>query len=1010
VVAMRTSPTNIGLQLIATTSAYDLGFISLEEMTRRIELAFRSLERMRRFRGHLYNWYDLEDLSVMEPAYVSTVDSGNLAGHLLALRQACLTIPDEPLMDGRMERALDVAETLEPDLDWIAWRERRLERQRAWLDRVGVLDGSEGGAPAGSAPTLRELALGSTEASEMVRQLDALASRAERYAMEMDFNFLFDEEKSLFSIGYQQGNHALDPATYDLLASEARLASFFAIAKSDVPAEHWFSLGRTLTRAAGETAMVSWSGSMFEYVMPTLVMRSLPYTLLDHAIQGAVRRQISYGAERRVPWGASESAYNFRDRHFTYQYRAFGIPDLALKRGMGRDLVVAPYASALAAMIAPRAALANLRRLEDEGALGPFGFRDAVDYTRTLPGGRGAVVGTYMAHHIGMTLVALTNVLCGSIWQQRFHADPLVRSAELLLHERLPRRLVFQRPHVVRSDESLPKPEVEQPAVREFHSADTRQPHIALLGRAPFTLMVSHCGGGYSRYRELSVTRWRADGTADSTGQFCYLKDLSTGRVWSAAHQPVCSRPDAYQALLATDRVTFHRVDGDLETRTEIAAVPEDAAEVRRVTVTNNGTVRREIELTSYGEFVLAPPDADRAHPAFSNLFVETEWHEWCTAITATRRPRSADEAPLWCVHVVDSGKERVGEVTCETDRSRFLGRGRSTRNPIALETDGALSGTVGAVLDPIFSLRTRLELEPGQSGFVTFTTVVTESRKRAFELAGRYHDSHAAQRALDLAWTAAQVELREMDITPTDAAVFQEIAGNLLFPEPAIRAREEELNRNRGSRLLLWANGISGDRPIVLARLGSTDGLPTLRQLLAAHHYWRRRGMAVDLVILDTQSSSYLRELSDRIREAIVTSGNVGIEDQPGGIFMRKQDQLAADDLLMLRATARVLIHCDGRSLSRILQDLPATEHRAVDELETRALTRSPERRVELTRGHLVDSVRATASQRGEYPTPAGVVQGRAAGEDGRGGGGADLRFDNGFGGLTGRTITRFA
>ncbi|MBA2671530.1 MAG: hypothetical protein H0U67_14250, partial [Gemmatimonadetes bacterium] len=374
----------------------------------------------------------------------------------------------------RMERALDAAEGLEPAAEWAAWRELRVQRHRAWLDKVGALAGPDGDLAARPTRTLRELANWSTEASEMVRQLDALASRAERYAMEMDFNFLFDVEKNLFSIGYQQGNHSLDPATYDLLASEARLASFFAIAKSDVPAEHWFSLGRTLTRAAGETAMVSWSGSMFEYLMPTLVMRSLPYTLLDHAMQGAVRRQISYGAERRVPWGASESAYNFRDRHFTYQYRAFGIPDLALKRGMGRDLVVAPYATALAAMIGPRVALANLRRLEGEGALGPYGFRDAIDYTRTLPGGRGAVVGTYMAHHIGMTLVALTNVLCESIWQQRFHADPLVRSAELLLHERLPRRLVFHRPHVVRSDESLPKAELEQPAVREFHSADTR--------------------------------------------------------------------------------------------------------------------------------------------------------------------------------------------------------------------------------------------------------------------------------------------------------------------------------------------------------------------------------------------------------------------------------------------------------------------------------------------------------------------------------------------------------
>ncbi len=1004
VVAMRTSPTNIGLQLLATTSAYDLGFITVEEMTRRIELTFRALERMRRYRGHFYNWYSLEDLSVLEPAYVSTVDSGNLGGHLLALRQACLSIPDEPLVDGRMNSALDASETLEPATEWAAWRNRRLEEQRAWLAQAGAHVGPGDHAAMSGARTLRELAGASTEASQLMMRLDALASRAERYAMEMDFRFLFDEEKDLFSIGYQLGNHALDPASYDLLASEARLASFLAISKNDIPAEHWFSLGRTLTRAGGEVAMVSWSGSMFEYLMPMLVMRTLPSTLLDHAMRGAVRRQMTYGAERQVPWGTSESAYNFRDRHLTYQYRAFGVPDLALKRGMGRDLVVAPYASGLATMVEPGGALANLARLEEVGALGPYGFRDAIDYTRALPGGRGAVVGTYMAHHIGMTLVALTNVLADSVWQARFHADPLVRSAELLLHERLPRRLVFHRPHGGRAEETLTKPELEQPAVREFRTADSPQPHIALLGRSPYTVMVSHCGGGYSRFRELAVTRWRSDGTLDDTGQFCYLKDLSTDRVWSAAHQPVCAPADVYQALLATDRVTFHRVDGDLETRTEIAAVPEDAAEVRRVTVTNNGAEPREIELTSYGEVVLARPEDDRAHPAFSNLFVETEWHEWCSAITATRRPRSADDTPLWCVHVVDAGRERVGPVTCETDRNRFLGRGRSTRNPVALEADGALSGTVGAVLDPIFALRARIALEPGQTASVTFTTLVAESRVRAFELAGRYHDPHAAHRALELAWTSAQVELREMAITPTDAAVFQEIAGHLLYSEPALRAGGEEMLRNRGSRQLLWANGISGDRPIVLATVGSTAGLPTLRQLFAAQHFWHRRGMAIDLVVVDTQSSSYLRELSDQIAEAIVTSGNAGMEDKPGGIFVRKGDLLGADDLLMLRATARVHIPCAGRSLGLILEELLAPEEAVFTGEELAAPPRAPERR----------SVPA-GGQRGDptvpdTPEPVAFVADRlelraaegANGEPGRTPAPERLRFDNGLGGMT--------
>ena len=1071
VVAMRTSPTNMGLQLLSTASAHDLGFITVERMTERLELAFRSLERMRRFRGHFYNWYDLRDLGVLEPAYVSTVDSGNLAGHLLALRQACLAVADEPVFDGRVWRALcasvdlaqegltappaaaaaaqlrvardlltgeehtprvaEVLAALEEPLEraaaavaaldpadtalatgWIQWARELVAEHRTRLGRLTphAAAGRDGEAWV-AFPTLRQLAPTSPLASEMLARLAALADRAHEYAVEMDFRFLYDEERSLFAIGYQASTHALDPSYYDLLASEARLASFIAIAKDDVPVDHWFRLGRTLTHAAKATALVSWSGSMFEYLMPSLVMQSFPSTVLDQTLESAVRRQVAYGAEHGVPWGVSESAYNLRDRHHTYQYRAFGVPDLALKRGLGRDLVIAPYASALAVMVDPPRALTNLRAVERLGTLGPYGFRDAVDYTRPNPGRRYAVVGTYMAHHVGMSVVALANALGAQQWQRRFHADPMVRAVELLLHERIPRRLVFQAPQGVSTEEALPDPELERPAVRELGDPDTPQPHVALLGHLPYTIMVSHCGAGYSRFEGLAVTRWRADGTRDNTGQFCYVKDVTRGRAWSAAHQPVCAPADWYRAFLATDRVTFHRVDDEIETRTEIAVVPEDSAEVRRVTVTNNGDDVREIELTSYGEIVIAPPDADRAHPAFANLFVETEWHEWCTAITATRRPRSATEAPLWCVHVVDAGPGRSGPVTCETDRARFVGRGRSTRDPVALEVDGALPGTTGAVLDPVFALRTRLRLEPRQAASVAFTTLVATSRERAFALADRYHDPHAAQRALDLAWTSAQVELREMGISPADAAVFQELAGDLFYANAALRAPQEELRRNRGSQPNLWANGLSGDWPIMLATIESADGLPTVRQLLTAHHYLRRRGMTVDLVLLVTRPSTYLQELHDKVTAAVYASSEASGAEKTGGVFVRRADMLSADDLLMLRATARVHVSCDGRSLGRVLDAARAPGERPEDSwvpVPPRTTDRTPGRVMALRFADARTPEGAAARSRpGSFAPPRSAAAsagdgGGAAAATGGAASGAPLRLDNGVGGVT--------
>ena len=997
VVAMRTSPTNIGLQLLGIVSAYDLGFLSSGAMIERLELVFRTLERMARFRGHFYNWYDLRDLQILEPAYISTVDSGNLAGDLIAIKQACLHIIDEPIVDSRIWDALQTAlelavenlrslassgdvsspkqwqavleagervravlqslptltganntealtaKTLQtladrlraaervvverteelanvdlvPGRDWIVWSRQHLERWAADVAAIG--DGAK---------SLRQAAATSSHATEQVKRLEALAARAHEYAMEMDFRFLYDARRKLFSIGYQVSAGALDPSLYDLLASEARLASYVAIAKGDVQAEHWFKLGRGLTSAAGDTALISWSGSMFEYLMPALIMESFPFTLLDQTYTGAVRRQIAYGAERSVPWGVSESAYNARDRHQTYQYRAFGVPDLALKRGLSKDLVVAPYATLLALMIEPHAAMKNLGTLEKEGALGLFGFRDAVDYTRPAVGSNHALVGTYMAHHIGMSLVSLNNAIHSDIWPQRFHADPLVKSAELVLFERIPRRFVLSEAQTDEGDEQPRRRGSEKPSARTLDTPNTPEPRVTLLGHAPYTLMISNAGSGYSRFENVQVTRWRNDGTLDRYGQWCYLHDTSTGRVWPAAYQPMGddSTPDWYRSTFASDRATFSRRDGDIDTRLEVTVVPDDAAEVRRVTVTNNGTTAKDIELTTYGEISLCPPDADRTHPAFQNLFVETEFVAPHGAILATRRPRSADERTLWCGHVVATGPEIVGRISCETDRAQFTGRNRTVRNPQAMAEAGALSGTTGAVLDPIFAMRVLIRVGAGQSARVAFTTLVAPTRDRALELADRYHDPYSAQRALDLSWMHAQVELRELSITPADAALYQELAGYLFFSDRAVRAPAKEVVQLKRGIDALWAHGISGDWPILLATVDQAAGVATVKELLQAHQYWRGKGMMVDLVILNTNPPSYQQDLQDELQATVLASTEAALIDKPGGVMLRRRDLIPPDDLAVLRATARVHVPCDGLRLAEILE-LPETE-----------------------------------------------------------------------------------
>ncbi|MDQ6886648.1 MAG: carbohydrate-binding protein [Gemmatimonadota bacterium] len=862
VMARRTSPTNIGLQLLSLVSAYDLELLGRGELLDRLERAFDSLHRMRRTRGHFYNWYDLADLRVLDPPYVSTVDSGNLAGHLLALSEACL-----------------------------------------------------------------EIAEGSVDSPDDAGRLHALQKAAHDMAMAMDFRLLYDSRKKLFSIGYDERANRLDSSSYDLLASEARLASFVAVAKGDVPAEHWFRLGRSLTTEKGATALVSWSGSMFEYLMPVLVMPSHGYSLLDQTHHAAVRRQIAYGRARGVPWGISECAYNLRDRHETYQYRAFGVPDLALKRGLADDLVVAPYAAALALMVAPHEALSNLGELERQQALGAYGFYDALDYTRPDPPGTHAVVRAWMAHHVGMSLVALDNALSWNdgqgVWQRRFMRDAVSRAAALLLDERVPRRYVAQQPQSDAPGEDVvaERPVRAHPVVREFDTAHTDEPRVGLLGALPYCLLISNAGGGYSRSNGMAVTRWRADSTRDDSGQWLYLRDLATGRLWSASHQPTAAVADQYRVAFAADRVRFTRRDGAVDTRLEIVVIPRERAEIRRVTVTNRSREVRDIELTSYAEIVLTTPDADRAHPAFQNLFVETEWVSSCSALLASRRPRSSGEARPWLAHVLAAGGERVGAVTCETDRARFIGRGRSIRSPLALDAGMTLSGSVGAVLDPIASLRVRVTLEPGRSATVAFTTVVAENREEALQNADRYRDLRAADRALALSGTEAQMELRDFDVTPAEAALYQELAGALIYPHEALGASQAERAANRRGQRALWAHGISGDWPIVLGTIGDAGGLPSVRQLLVAHKYWRMKGITSDLVILNTKTPTYQQELHDQIVALTLASTEGAIVDRPGGVFVRRGDLLAAEDLAMLRATARIAVVCDGVGLGEVME-----------------------------------------------------------------------------------------
>ncbi|HZL06434.1 MAG TPA: glucoamylase family protein, partial [Coriobacteriia bacterium] len=611
----------------------------------------------------------------------------------------------------------------------------------------------------------------------------------------------------------------------------------------------------------------------------------------------------------------SESAFNAKDVELTYQYQAFGVPGLGLKRGLSEDVVVAPYATALALPVAPREAIDNLARLAREGALGYYGYYEAVDYTPgRVPAGRErAIVKAYMAHHQGMSLVALGNMLTNNRMQERFHSDPVMASAELLLQERVPRLLHMAHPHVEEVESVRSLREVPPPVHRSYPLADTPTPATHFLSNGSYSVMVTNAGGGYSRWRDHTVTRYREDITRDFWGQFIYLKDVKSGHVWSTAFHPSRTEPEDYHVIFSVDKAEFRRLDREIETHTEITVSPEDDAEVRRVTITNHRRTPVTIEVTSYFEATLAERSADHAHKAYSNLFVETEALDSTQALLFTRRPRASDQPRVWGVHVLSCDALDAGEWTYETDRAKFLGRLHTTVDAEAIWGHGQLFETTGAVLDPICSLRQTLTLGPGQSARLAFATGAAESRERAVVLAEKYHDVRGVQRAFDLAWSTSQIELRDLGITPEEAVTFQRLASRLLLTDPRSRLKVLTKVENRLPTSGLWSIGISGDYPILLVEIERLEQAPLVRQALLAHQYWRTNGFDVDLVVLNTKPSAYASELDGRLRTLMRTGQALQLMNRPAGVFLRTADHMLPEVLNLLRNTARAVLTGDG-------------------------------------------------------------------------------------------------
>nr|MDO8118667.1 glucoamylase family protein [Candidatus Sigynarchaeota archaeon] len=1073
IIANRTSPTNMGLALLSSLAAWDLGYIGLETMLSRLLNSIAVMLKLERYRGHFYNWYDIERLEPLKPLYVSTVDSGNLVGYLLTLRQGLLEIPEHAFDIARFTRGatdainltfelleksnvhqekrisaavgrnlqllkeikkkiaefpvdaedkyfklqeiagdvgkLDsfgvIGEEAEEITRWIDALKNQLtdavgdiNRLFSWIRPLSsvrsflraIESGEQPGKatfPATAGASLQDLfdtctaALKRPSLFSIMKKKDKILSIVKNIIVDEDLQVLFHENASLkqslldfqelyeraivhalqhveiidqltlackelsdieyafliskdtnlFSIGFNVDLHRLDDGSYDLFASEARLASFIAVAYGHLDMAHWFALNRGLVSVHGNRALISWGGTMFEYLMPLLVMPNYEETLLDMTYKSVVAAQIDYGSRHGVPWGISESGYNITDAHGNYQYQAFGVPELGLKRGLEKDLVVSPYASIMALMVSPQRAMRNIARMNKEGFEGNYGFYEAIDYTeaRKPPGASFELVRSFMTHHQGIILLSITNVILDRVIQKRFESEPHFNSVLLLLQEKIPTYVRNLEMMYVRSNEER-KAYKEKPSIRVFDTPNTPYPEVQLLSNGRYHVMINNAGSGYSRWKDLFLTRWREDICQDMLGFFTFLSNSKARSTTSVGYQPVVHKSSNYKVVFSSGRAEIFNSDEVLSTHTTVVVSPEADLEMRHIEITNTTNDQTQVQILTYLEVVLSSLHEDEGHPSFNKLFIETETYPELWTVIARRRKRSPDKKHPIIFHSFFSTSDFHSEATYETSRERFIGRYQQLKGPSAARGTVRLSNTTGNVLDPIMSICHSFVLEPEQKAGFYAILGVADSVDHALTIIERYRNKHISDRVFDIAWAFEQQFIRQHDIDESDASMFEQLAGSIVYASSKRRADGSIILKNKKGQDGLWAINISGDLPIVLVTIKDPSRINLIRQAVKAHEYWRAKGIDVDMVIVNQDYSGYRQVLHDQILGIIAAEAKGEVVNKGGGYYIFKGDQLSEEHKILLQAAARIVLRDeegtleDQTSRQRVMERMP--------------------------------------------------------------------------------------
>jgi cyclic beta-1,2-glucan synthetase len=952
-VAHRTSPTNIGMYLLSAACARQFGWIGTQELLSRLEATLATLQGMERYQGHFMNWYDTQTALPMLPMYVSTVDSGNLCAHLLAVAQACLEFAKAPDDATASQVALQAARarlmpllkqrsqltvTTRDELKWLL-ADHRATRRSARLD---ALANAPVNTPDCSPDHTRQ-------------RLLAMAGALKTLAWQADFRFLYSSKRHLLHIGYRVAEHQLDTSFYDLLASESRLTSLLGVARGDLPVRHWAHLGRTFFACGADAGLRSWTGSMFEYLMPSLVLKEPRGSVLYEACHTALREQMAFAKTLGLPWGVSESAYAASDFTLAYQYAPQGVPRLALRRTPPDELVVAPYATALATMLAPHLARENFATLEQLGARGRYGFIEALDYTVARRVGNEAFVpvGTFMAHHQGMTIVALANVLLQGVAQRWGMANAHLQAVSSLLHERIPREVsgLYAPPTNLRR---LEQRRHSHGLLRDLLPGCSAVEPTQVLSNGRYNVLLRANGAGSSSFEQIGITRSRDDALRDDRGSFFYLRRGPKARLHSITQHPAPDPAAHYSSAFHADRVCFDTEWDNLHAHMTVWVSPEDDIEFRQVELRNGGELPLDIELLSAFEVALSDARADEAHPAFTNLFVSAQWLPSHQALLLERKPRLATEQGLRMAHFLTDSSTPLRQVRLSTSRQHWQGRNRPSSQPLGgltLAPDGSAEQavTLDTGLDPVCALSARFHIAPGAKVRLTFATAVSKNADTLRAVIDKYRLSSNVQRASLMSATLTGIRLRALRISAENFTAMQTLTSLLVMSlnRPQARAvRPNSASTEVCDRRLLWRFDISGDRPIILVQISVVHGLGLIRAMAQSLGLWLWGNVACDLVVINAEPASYLMTLDHEIaalRDRHMADVNAKAGASGTRLHLLRADDLSHAELNTLHSLARVVLRADGRPLTHHVQDWLALQEAAFERRQQTATSALP-------------------------------------------------------------------